>query len=73
MVQTNTPNSFQDPLRGIDGPITRGRIKRMKDALQCLIMEVYDKEAILKSSKIVLEVSKASPKIIIYLYVQEEE
>ena len=45
----------------------------MKEVLQYLIMEVYDKKVILKSFKTVREVFKASPKIITSLYVQEEE
>ena len=32
MAQTNTPNSLQDPLRGIDCPMTMRRIKRMEEA-----------------------------------------
>lgn len=60
IVQTNTPNSCQDLLQGIDGLITRERIKRMKEACQGLIMEVYNKEAILESSKIVFEISKVT-------------
>ena len=37
----------------------------MKEALQCLIMEMHDKEA-------VLDVSKATSRTINYLYVQDD-
>ncbi|XP_044463506.1 uncharacterized protein LOC123194381 [Mangifera indica] len=54
----------QDPLQGIGGPMTRARTNKMKEVLQGLIMEMHDKE-------VVLEVSNATPRIITYLYVQD--
>ena len=37
-------NPSQDPLEGFGGPMTRARTRRMKQALQGLIMEVQAKE-----------------------------
>lgn len=42
----------------------------MKKALQGLIMEVWDNEFALKDEVDVLEVSKASSRMITYLYMQ---
>ncbi|XP_010266741.1 PREDICTED: uncharacterized protein LOC104604176 [Nelumbo nucifera] len=72
MAQANIPKYSQDPLQGIGCPMTRARKKMMKEALQGLIMEVHDKETVLEYSKTVLEVSKASPRIITYLYLQDD-
>jgi len=72
MVQANIPKYSQDPLQGIGGPMTRAKTKRMKEALQGLIMEMYDKEALLEDSKAVLEDSKYAPRTITYLYVQSD-
>ena len=33
-----------DPLQGIGGPITRSKTKRMKQALQSLILKIKEKE-----------------------------
>ena len=32
-------NNVQDQLQGVDGPLTRARAKRLKEALQGLVME----------------------------------
>ena len=34
----------KDPLQGMEGPLTRARAKRVKEALQGLVMEVQTKE-----------------------------
>lgn len=47
-----------DPLQGIGGLMTRARTKRIKEALQGLIMEVRDNEFALEGAKDVLQVSK---------------
>ena len=36
--------SHQDPLQGIGSPMTRARAKKMKEALQGLVMEIKEKE-----------------------------
>ena len=63
---------FQDPLQGVSSPITRARIKRIKEALQGLIMEMHDNKVVLQDSKVISEVYKTTPRIITYLYVQDE-
>ena len=40
-------NQPRDLLQGLGGPMTRARSKRMKEALQGLIMEMQSKEAVL--------------------------
>ena len=45
--------------------MTRARTRRMKEALQGLIMEVLEKEAVLKDSN-------AIPSLITYLKVQDD-
>ncbi len=62
MVQANS----KDPLQGIGGPMTRARAKQMKEALYGLVMEIQEKEA-------ALEDSKASPRLITYLYIVNAE
>lgn len=37
-------SNFKDPLQGMEGPLTRARAKRVKEALQGLVMEVQTKE-----------------------------
>ena len=44
--------------------------KRMKEALQGLIMEVQYKEAVLEELKTKFEDSKASPRMVYYLSIQ---
>ena len=41
----------QDPLHGIGGSMTLARIKRMKDILQGLILQVQDRKVVLEDSK----------------------
>ena len=57
----------QDPLQGIGGPMTRARSKRMKEALQGLIIEMHDKKAVIEESK------TNSSRIVTYLYVQDQD
>ena len=52
-------------MQGIGGPLTRARTRWMKEALQGLIMEMLEKEAILKGYK-------ALPRLITYLKVQDD-
>lgn len=65
--QVDAPKFSQDPLHGIDGPMTRAKTKRMKEALQGLIMEVQYKETVLEDSRTKFEDSKASPMMVTYL------
>ena len=57
----------QDPLHGIGGPMTRARTKRMKNALQGLILQVQDKEAALENSKTKFEGFIATRSMVTYL------
>ena len=56
----------KDPFQGIGGPMTRARTKKMKEALQGLVIEVKDKEAN-------REDPMATTKVINYFCVQEQE
>ena len=47
--------------------MTRARSKRMREALQGLIMEMHDKEAVIEESKM------NSPRTVTYLYVQDQD
>lgn len=58
VVQADISKFFQDLLQGIGGPTTRSRTKRMKEALQGLIMDVNDNETALERSKSAFEMSK---------------
>ena len=55
----------QDPLQGIGGPMTRARTRQMKEALQGLIMEVLERESVLKGFN-------ALPRLITYLKVEDD-
>ena len=59
-------------MQGVSSPITRARIKRIKEALQGLIMEMHENKVVLQDSNIILKVCKTTPRIITYLYVQDE-
>ncbi|RDY12732.1 hypothetical protein CR513_02436, partial [Mucuna pruriens] len=37
-------NNLQDPLQGIEGPMTRARTKSVKEALQCLVKDIQAKD-----------------------------
>lgn len=68
---------FQDPLYGIGGPMTRARTRtrtrKMKEALQGLIMKMkmHDEANILEGSKHTLEELNATPSIIIYFQIKD--
>ena len=68
--QVDVPKYSKDPLQGIDGPMTRAKTKRMKEALQGLITEVQYKEVVLEDSKTKFEDFKASPRMVYYLFMQ---
>ena len=59
--QTPISNYSCDPLQGIGGPMTRGKTKRMEQALQGLIMEMQAKEAVQNESD-------ALPRLITFLH-----
>ena len=65
--QVDETKYLQDPFHGIRGPMTWVRTKRMKDALQGLILQVQDKEAALEDSRIKFEGSIASQSMVTYL------
>ena len=56
----------KDPLQEMGGPMTRARTKKMKEALQGLVLEVKDKEA---NREDLMDTTK----VINYFYVQEQE
>ena len=68
--QVDETKYSQYPLHGIGGPMTQVRTKRMKDALQCLILQVQDKEIVLQDSMTKFEGSIASRSMVTYLIVK---
>ena len=58
------PSQSKDPLQGIGGPMTRAKAKRMKQALQGLIMEIKGKE-----DQLGLE---AAPKWVTFLQLEDD-
>ena len=40
----STPSNHKDHLQGMERPKTTGRVRRMKEVLQALVMEVQTKE-----------------------------
>ena len=68
--QVDETKYSQDPLHGIRGPMTHVRTKRIKDALQGLILQVQEKETVLEYSMTKFEGSIVSRSMITYLVME---
>ena len=65
--QVDETKYSHNPFHGIGGPMTRARTKRMKEALQGLILQVQDKETAMEDSKTKFEGFIASRSMVTYL------